>query len=648
MKLQRVDGRIQDGANPIILIGGHYYCFRYDPTTEHYGMAEKGLNIDGKDLPVISTNGAEPCQAKEDKNKIAVTQYWANAWELLNWMKAQGINLLRIFLTNGYERTDLMPYNVIKDPGGDINKDQLDIKNAVLNGAWNHLYFTALNFLAMGANSVGIALQLSVFNFFDFAEEAWNQNKAGKKGFSPWNPEHAYDSVPNSTWNKDNLVVDGGNPATRCYNFMYPKNSGLNNVKKAFIENLVASLQGRPNIIFELMNEPRNPNGNTTDKSSFLSEVAGLILNAAKKYNWRPLLSVNATPDYQGAPPPFDIERWQQSKAPYFDEIDIVSYHGLSGLTANEKACGVENKFFPRVDRDGIVQRKTAHFKKFALGGRDHPDKALMFSTDGVNTYPYIYPNSVQMNLRDGQVRTGFSNETTGVDPAVQRHHSDLSNWAFWCLHEAREHLGYCHFQNHSSYAHSFSSIQEASAKAGGGGGDGQVLTPPFAAKQWTTWQWSNAPSNDFEYETDFDLAQGQITVSLVTLPTTPDAAKAGAVEAGFLHVFTASRDVVEVVADYWPTSIELHRHWALVVASVALRLHAIDGTGTVGALVARVPAVFNSAGAPPGQLRLSASVTRGHQYGLILAADVGIQYEDHNPGRGQIVARYSRVTLSG
>ena len=623
MQLKRDAGRIVDASNnnrPIILVGGHYYLFQKE------GKGDYGLDIDGQPTPVIwyprkNEMTFEPCQ-KDPNTRVATPRLWPADFQLLfTRMRESRNNLLRIFLTNSYVADDLFPYNTVGN--------KLAVQDAVQNGRWNEAYFSRLLSFAQKADSYGIALQLSVFNFFDFA--AWD--------LSPWNPLRASDITQG--WSTQHLVSTGGNPAGRCAAFMDVTNTKLTLVKQAFINKLVNTLRGQGNIIFELMNEPRGPQGTQASyQAKFLSQVAGLLIAAFG--SWRPLLSVNAAPPMPLAQSDIntvlDIDAWQAGKAtlPHYDAIDLVSYHGISGMTAPETTCGTAGVSFPFVDNDSIVQRTQKHLPKF-------PDKAMMYSTDGVFAFEHRFIGG-KMTLRDGQIWNSLKNDTAGVPPFNQRHHSDLGNWAYWCLRQAFANPGRCHFQNHSSYDHSIIYIQDSYAKAQGTS-TGTGFTPPFAAPQWTTWQWRSIPPNDFNVAVNFKPNIGEIIVQLGTVANPADAAQAGAAEVGFLRMFNATSNKVRVEALYSPTSVTVRSTGATVIPAVALRLHAVDPSGNVGALIAR-QAVTLQPRALPGQIVLTATVAAGQRYALILAADVGVQYQNRWQGYGEIIVSYQRATL--
>lgn len=621
LKRDASTGRIIDGNDnnrPIILVGGHYYLFKAD------GLGDYGLDIDGQPTPIVwyprqGDTTFEPCQ-KNPNSQSAATKFWPSNLQLFTRMKEDRNNLLRIFLTNSFVASDLFPYNVV---GG-----KLAVQDAVQNGNWNEAFFSRLLSFAQAANSYCIALQLSVFNFFDFV--AWD--------LSPWNPAHAHDLTPG--WSTQHLVSTGANPAGRCAAFMDVTNINLTLVKQAFINKLVNTLRGQGNIIFELMNEPRGPQGTTAGyQAKFLSQVAGLLLAAFG--SWRPLLSVNAFPptplDRIDINTVLDIDAWRDGKStmPNYEAIDLVSYHGISGMAAKEATCGNPDVLFPFVDNDSIDQRTRRHFSKFI-------DKAMVYSTDGAKLFDHRY-NGGTMSIRDGQIWNSLKNDTAGVPAFNQRHHSDLGNWAYWCLRQALANPGRCHFQNHSSYNHSIIYMKDSYAKAEGSGTD---FTAPFSPPTWTTWQWRNIPPNDFNVAVNFNANLGHIVVQLGTVANPADAAQAGAVEVGFLRIFTATSNRARVVANYAPLSVTVRSSGATVSPAVALRIHAIDAGGNVGALIARQPVLLQH-GAAAGQIELSATVAAGQRYALILAADVGVQYQNRWQGYGEVIVGYQRVTLT-
>lgn len=616
-------GRIlngQDNNRPVILVGGAYYLFKED------GRGDYGLDIDGQPTPVIwyarqGETTSEPCQ-KNPNTQEATHKFWPSTQLLLTRMREERNNLLRIFLTNSYVASDLFPYNVV---GG-----KLAVQDAVQNGKWNEAYFGRLLAFAQAADSNGVALQLSVFNFFDF--DAWE--------FSPWNPARAHDLTPG--WSAQHLVSTGGvTPAQRCAAFMDVTNARLTLVKQAFINKLVNTLRGQGNIIFELMNEPRGPHGTTASyQARFLSQVAGMLIAAFG--SWRPLLSVNAFPpsplDEPDIDTVLDMDAWRAEKTtlPHYAAIDLVSYHGISGMGAKETVCGRSIPvLFPFVDNDSIEQRTRRHFDRFQ-------DKAMIYSTDGAKLFDHLYIGG-KMSIRDGQIATSLKDDTTGVPAFNQRHHSDLANWAYWCLRQAFAHPGRCHFQNHSSYNRSIIYIRESYAKAQGSGTD---YAPPFTPPAWTTWQLRSIPPNDFNVAVNFNANLGHLVVQLGTVASPADAAQAGEVEVGFLRLFTATSNRARVVANYTPVSVTARSSGATVTPAVALRIHAVDAGGNVGALIARQPVLLRP-GAAPGQIELSATVAAGQRYALIIAANVGVQYQNRWQGYGEVIVGYQRAVLT-
>ena len=553
-------------------------------------------------------------------------------------------NLLRIFLTNAYVVSDLFPFKKV-DVGG---QPKLAVEDAVEHGQWDEEYFGRLLSFAKDADKVGVALHLTVFNFFDFGDPAWRA--PGKiPGLSPWKAGNTRDLTPD--WGKTHLIADDlGTPADRCLKFMDVKKDSLTKVKREFINKLVNTLRGQGNIIFELMNEPRGPAGTTAEyQARFLSQVADIILTASGA--WRPLICVNAHPpvptDTTTFSTPLDIMTWKdlKSRIARYDDIDIVSYHGLSGLAVKEIICSKlqppkrHEASFAQVDNDSIVAR-TRDFLP------NYKDKAIMYSTDGANVHPHEF-NGAFMLARDGQIETGLNDDTTGVDAYTQRHQSDLKNWAYWCLAQALANPGRCHFQNHSSFVYAFIRVRESLAKltgAGAGAGDTD-FAPPFAPGVWTNWQWRNLPPNDFTSAVNLKASAGDIVVQLGTVEKPADAAQAGTVEAGFLHVFTAKSRTVRAVVAYTPLSVSSRSTGATVVPAVVLRLHVLDAAGNTGALLMRQHVVLQR-GAAPGKIEVAASVTPGQRCALILAAGVEVQYQNRWQGYGEVIARYTRATL--
>jgi hypothetical protein len=624
LKRDASSGRILDGSNPLILVGGAYYLFKSD------GLGDYGLDIDDGFDDIIEYSptphiwyprGVEPCQQPASRTRQSDPQYWLSFAQLFSVMKETRNNFLRIFLTNSFTPLDIFPYKGVNG--------KLAVQDAVQNGNWNEAYFDRLRSFAQEADGNGIALQLSVFNFFDFDGRAWP--------FSPWNPANTQDLTPG--WSAQHLVAAGSSREVRGRNFMDVTNARLTQVKQAFINKLVNTLRGQGNIIFELMNEPRGPHGTTAKyQATFLSHVAGLLLSAFG--TWRPLLSVNAFTPAPVANIPLetvlDVDAWKAERAtlPHFNAIDILSYHGVSGIAAKETTCGNPDILFPFVDPESIGRRTQRHFAMF-------PDKAMIYSTDGAKVYDHNYVGG-SMSIRDGQILTSLAEADPNIPPATQRHQSDLGDWSYWCLRQAVANPGRCHFQNHSSYYRSFRYVKDSYAKATNAGSD---LTPPLTAPAWTTWQSRNAPTQDFSTAVRFDANLGSIVVQLGTVASPADASQTAAVEVGFLRKFSATSGNVRVVADYVPRSVSVRSNGAVVTPTVAVRLHAVDANGNVGALVARVPVALRP-GALSGRIEMSAVVAVGQRYALILAAGVGVQYQNRAHGYGEVIVSYPRTSL--
>ena len=641
MQLRRnpTTGQITDGNTPIILVGGHYFLFKRD------GLSTYGINFGDppQPTPIIwlprTDNGpVEPCSTTTRQGSI---QFWPSingeGGYFPRMMKDKN-NLVRVFLTNSFNTTDLFPYK--------IENGKLAVEDAIESGRWNEDYFDRLRSFVDQANMSGIAIQLSVFNFFDFDDRAWGPpNPPTTSGFSPWNAANTVDRTSN--WSRDHLVR-GDKPGARCAYFMDTANTGVSRVRSEFIKKLVNTLRGKGNVIFELMNEPRGEPGYLPSaKVKFLREVTASIL-AACGTSWRPLLSVNAFPgsllNKITLDTPLDIDAWKAADVaqndPNYDAIDIISYHGISGLSFEDDSCPRNSRpgapAFAGVDRESIIDRRKRHFANF-------DKKAMIFSTDGAHQYRFKFTDGSEMRVRDGQVGTSLREEID--DRLTERHCSDLADWSYWCLKEATAYRGLCHFQNHSSFYRAILFIKESYDKVTGVG-TGNDFVPPFAAPDWTTWRSASPPANDFFTAVRFDAALGGIVVQMGTVANPVDVSQAGAIEVGFLRVFTATSATVKVLANYSPTSVSIRSQGALVVPAVAMRLHAIDANGGVGGLIARVPAIL-APNAPAGELQFTLAVTPGQRYGLILAADVGIQYQNRAQGYGEVIVSYPRVSLT-
>jgi hypothetical protein len=471
-------GRILADNIPVTLRGGHYDLF------EQNGQARRSVSYTPGGVPftIHYTEGIDPCQKVPPPNAYqlsweGVADNWAG---LFKWLRRTNTNLLRVWLTGGVRLAadgtviEVVPYQI------DPQSKKYKVREAVESGFWNAAYFTRLSAFAQAAEQNGVYLQVSLFNYLDLLNDG-NTGSFRSWSKSVWNPSMCTDLG----WGQSHLVwtLDANNnptypcgdplptqpPATaadieelrRHCAFINPQPfNGLPTVQSAFVKRVVQALMNRKNIIFEVMNEPHR--GSAEDVARFSSRVVGWIIQHAGI--WRPLTSVNAVIKPNSTTN--DMDWWKGHGAvSNYDQVDIISYHGLTGYLVNALVCTYDphdgKTSVPAVDQDSIRRRLSAH-------GGYHPNKACMFSTDAARVNQLAFKFNVNggvdsMHVRDGQIITTYR---PGVaNPWVR---SDLGDWAYWCLLEAAANPGYVHFQNHSThdlpYCHIGASHQRATS----------------------------------------------------------------------------------------------------------------------------------------------------------------------------------------
>ncbi len=459
-------GRILADGAPVVLRGGHYDLF------EKNGSAWRSLTPTPGAVPplvVAYPEGVEPCSPGN-----APTAYplpWGSAadnWNLLfTWLRRTNTNLMRIWLSNGTRLENGRPSDLTPFSLNSAGKYQ--VREAVDNGFWNTAFFDRLSAFAGLAETRGVYLQISLFNYWDLTADNPNNPAYQTWSKSFWNPAMCSDA----TYGQQNLVNIAGyhcgddpeesdaDSLRQCFFIRPPATSGLPNVQSKFVQRVVQALSGRKNIILEVMNEPHR--GTLEERARFNSRIVGNILGHAG--SWRPLISVNASGFQPGGAGDTDMDWWKAfsgvpgNNAPGYNDVDIISYHGLSAYLIRETVCGASDPNVPAVDRANIRKRRQAHSGK-------HPSKAVMFSTDAVRVNGLIHRFTVNgalyfMHLRDGQVVTNYLEHYPR--PSVR---SDLADWAYWCFQEGAATPGYVHFQNHSGFDLAYYAVGDAWRRA--------------------------------------------------------------------------------------------------------------------------------------------------------------------------------------
>jgi hypothetical protein len=462
------DGATLSNGNPIILRGGHHDLFKFG---DNPGRC---LVVPGQTLPfVVNYNATPPCQTFPTIQVVQELLWDPEPWTMLfNHLNVMNCNLLRVWLTAGTrvkgttepQPLDLNPFKLVNRSG----HWKWQVYDAVVNGLWNAEYFRKLAAFAAAAEAHGINLQLSLFNYLDLTTR-FDGGDFRAWVISPWNPAVHDDNPVAPGWGPAHLVnppLNAADEKTREGFFLQPTN-GLRVTQEAFTRKVVQTLAGRGNIIFEIMNEPRGTHQQAAD---FSSKVTGWILSQAG--SWRPLISVNASNFYQepGATVSvFDVDWWRDHSSTYpnYDQVDAISYHGLTGYDPYfETVCNRSNQTVPAADPAKIGQR----FNEF---GQAHRYKSLVYSTDAVRTpaFVHLYKDAAnvqhELHVRDGQIYTNYPNDNSDK-PEVQSAKADLGNWAYWCFKPALAHQGKVHFQNHSMNQRAYRRIKEALTAAGG------------------------------------------------------------------------------------------------------------------------------------------------------------------------------------
>jgi hypothetical protein len=506
-------GGTPEDRRPIVLRGGHYHLFEKNNTAWR-GFARPDNNVPFEvtyNGPPCPTNPAACPTAVPNQRAKALTWTGENNWKRLfdTLQNDTNCNLLRVWVMGGtgiYPPTpgegpfDLYPFVAAKDGGVWKWKVYHAVGVAPDKAEWNENFFTRLADFVDEANRRGVCVQLTLFNFFDFDDVDADRFKAWSA--SAWNPAMSFDPPGQRGWGLRNLVNPGiDTPSERNKFFIkQASDSALRTVQTRLVAKIVGSLRNRNNVIFEVMNEPRQ--ASAEELSRFNSDMVAAI-DAAAGGSWRPLVSVNAS-QLPGRPSPegveFDTDWWRANSATVgrFDRVDILSYHALTGYEsyAAVQGCG-KSLSVPHTEPFSIPKRVRRH-KNTQLAD---DKKALMFSTDAaVITYPedgkthtltHDYCDSqnagamISMSARDGQIDTGLDAtqfdlladltpeaEARLENDIVTRRQtalkSDLGDWAYWCFKLALANNGLVHFQNHSSFRKAFEKIFEAWRQAGG------------------------------------------------------------------------------------------------------------------------------------------------------------------------------------
>jgi hypothetical protein len=440
----RPQGKLLLNGAPATLRGGNYSLFLAP------GAVEEAITGQGTQEPIfVPYRDADPVQKTANKAIPAEWAFWAesgNAFpEFFEAMQANRCNFVRLFLTGGtLPGRTLHPFNSTT-VGGTI---KYDVRGAVLNGRWNEAFFSRLHAFVAAADAAGVVVQLSLFNYFDLV----NDRGAVKSwGLTPWRAANSLDAA----WGSTHLVPELAEAERHRFFITPTAGHGLRAVQQELIGRTVKALAGLENVILEVMNEPHN----TADIDrvvEFDAYMTGLIARYRGTLGSRALISINAS--YVRLQGPSDVDAWKTSGRPNLGEVDLVSYHGLTG-TPPVKVTTADGSSVnaPQVDQKAITDRARLHFGA-------HPDKPLMYSTDAVRIEKFDHEYNgglLVMQVRDGQILV-----TPGLNPDLTAEllRTRVVHWASKCLALARERPGQVHFHNHSTFRQGLVQIGQASS----------------------------------------------------------------------------------------------------------------------------------------------------------------------------------------
>lgn len=476
-------GRILSNNTPIVLRGGHYYIFKHGDQPARCLTRTPLPPPSQIPLPFRVEYTIPPCKLYDFP--VEELKWDPEPWTMFfDHVKSMKCNFLRLWLTNGTEvkgtGLEAEPVELTPFTGrfvGGVWKWQV-FKPVTTNTGWNDEYFRKLNRFVTLAEAAGIAVQISLFNYSDLQHELDKDRPLNDKlrtwCRSFWNPALSENPPADSGWGNKHLVRVAGDytacdaipnsdaEKARQAFFIKPDNS-LPLVQQALVKKTLATLKGRTNVIYEIMNEPRN----TTHPllTAFNTKVVGWIMDATKDWTHKPLISVNASLSVGGV---FDVDYWRDHPNEQYKRIDAISYHGLTGYPSipNRTVCCLTGQNIPPVNPESIQARYETHFPLDATKP-GHKSKSLIYCTDAVyvkalrHTYKDAAGVGYELEVRDGQFFTRYPN-VSNFAPYDKRLKSDLQNWAFWCFSSGAKTPGTAHFQNHSLNQITYRRINDA------------------------------------------------------------------------------------------------------------------------------------------------------------------------------------------
>lgn len=647
------DGRLLNDGQQIVLRGAHCHLF-----SEVGG--DRALLRGGQDFLIPFPVAGAPgnwCTSEIQESNLSISN-WGSYTAFLDRLRAAECNLTRVFLSNGVEQI-----RELDPPGIRITTlhpfaregNKWRVAAAIRDrraDAWSADYFQRLTAFVRAADQRGIAVQLCLFSYHDFLPTTGPFFRYWPASF--WNAANADDR----NWADLHLLPPDGAPPHLNRAFMNVANANLLQVQQAYVERILSAVAGSGNVILELMNEPRiaraedtniPPNGQAI-MAAWLDRVTGWIVDALPRLGVspRPLISANASypvngvlPATPAGTPASDVDGWaaQAGSLTRYRELDLVSYHGLTGVASAAAEC----RPAPQVDLPAIQARIARH--KSA-----HASKALMLSTDAVRIGPLTLkqPNGVELaaERRDGHLRTNIGYQES-LAPNLQRSRFDLDNWAFSTLREGVKpaELGRVHFQNHSTYERSFAAIRDAwRAASGTGGPGGGAWQGPYVRVT------GGANHQNFWWAHRQNSANGELVNQFHTENGAGSAAAAtGESEIGWRFDLTGSGGSVRLTAAYDLVSAsEIEDPQATVEQRLRLWVSPLVGGQPGPNPVGVAERVVQRGQSGPGSLELQVSLAAGQAYRVTAATRVAIVYQNKTKvGYGETIVRFSSLAVS-